>query len=207
MDGTPVGRRVEKRRQTFERVVVAGGDLFAARGYDATTIEEIAAGAGVSPGTVYNYFGTKSAILVAVVAERSSGDTDAVVAALDVRQLGPIDAAMAVVTTYLEPLLDLDRSLIAEVFASSFRPPRGILMTEFAAKDQRAIDHLFGVFVALKTVGTIGADVDPGQAAIVVFAVLTMATIVYLTDQTMARADVGPFIRVHVDLAFRGILA
>lgn len=205
MDRTPVGRRVEKRRQTFRRVVKAAAELFSAQGYDVTTIEEIAAGAGVSPGTVYNYFGTKSAIVVAVVAERSSGDADAAVAVLDVGQLGPTDAAMAVVMPHIEPMLDLDRALIAEVLAASFRPSHSTLTTEFVAMDQRAIDHLVTVFAALKEAGGIGGHVDPRQAANIVFSVLLMATIAYLTDQTMARTDVGSFIRSHVELAFRGI--
>lgn len=201
-----MGRRVEKRRQTFRRVATVAGQLFAARGYELTTIEEIAEGAGVSPGTVYNYFGTKSAILVAVVAERSSGDTDAAVAALDAGQLAPIDAAMAVVMAYIEPLLDLDRSLLAKVVASTFNPSRTTLMNEFAVLDQRAIDHLVEVLAAQKANGAIGTHVDPRQAATVVFSILTMATILYLTDETIAPADVGPLIREHVDLAFRGIL-
>lgn len=201
-----MGRRVEKRRQTFRRVATVAGQLFAARGYELTTIEEIAEGAGVSPGTVYNYFGTKSAILVAVVAERSSGDTDAAVAALDAGQLAPIDAAMAVVMAYIEPLLDLDRSLLAKVVASTFNPSRTTLMNEFAVLDQRAIDHLVEVLAAQKASGAIGTHVDPRQAATVVFSILTMATILYLTDETIAPADVGPLIREHVDLAFRGIL-
>ena len=157
-------------------------------------------------GPIYGLLGAyvlyASAILVAVVAERSSGDTDAAVAALDAGQLAPIDAAMAVVMAYIEPLLDLDRSLLAKVVASTFNPSRTTLMNEFAVLDQRAIDHLVEVLAAQKANGAIGTHVDPRQAATVVFSILTMATILYLTDETIAPADVGPLIREHVDLAF-----
>jgi AcrR family transcriptional regulator len=40
-------------------------DLFDERGFGAVTIEEIAAAAEVSPSSVYRYFGTKEALLVA----------------------------------------------------------------------------------------------------------------------------------------------
>jgi AcrR family transcriptional regulator len=40
-------------------------DLFDERGFDAVTIEEIAAAAEVSPSSVYRYFGTKEGLVVA----------------------------------------------------------------------------------------------------------------------------------------------
>jgi AcrR family transcriptional regulator len=54
-------QRIKARRTIQERAL----DLFDARGFDAVTIEEIAAAAEVSPSSVYRYFGTKEGLLVA----------------------------------------------------------------------------------------------------------------------------------------------
>ncbi|WP_407547794.1 TetR/AcrR family transcriptional regulator [Streptomyces sp. Pv4-95] len=55
--------RSEQREATRERVLTAAERLFASGGFEATTIREIAAGAGVSVGTVMAV-GDKAAILV-----------------------------------------------------------------------------------------------------------------------------------------------
>lgn len=53
--------RLNAMRTIQERAL----DLFDERGFDAVTIEEIAAAAEVSPSSVYRYFGTKEGLLVA----------------------------------------------------------------------------------------------------------------------------------------------
>src|SRR2546423_172979 len=55
---------IESRRAQFLDVAVR---LFAERGFDATTVEEIAKTVGVSKGTMYLYFPTKDALLDALV--------------------------------------------------------------------------------------------------------------------------------------------
>jgi len=55
------GRR-ERSRASVEQAALA---LFRAQGYDAVTVEEISAAAGIGPATFYRYFGTKDGVLFA----------------------------------------------------------------------------------------------------------------------------------------------
>jgi AcrR family transcriptional regulator len=50
-----------------QRVISAALDLFGERGYDATTMQEIAARVGVTKAAIYYYFPTKSALLDAIL--------------------------------------------------------------------------------------------------------------------------------------------
>ena len=59
------GLRERRRLQATRTIQERALDLFDARGFDAVTIEEIAAAAEVSPSSVYRYFGTKEGLLVA----------------------------------------------------------------------------------------------------------------------------------------------
>jgi TetR/AcrR family transcriptional regulator, mexJK operon transcriptional repressor len=54
------------KRQT---ILAAGQDLFLTRGYQGTSVDQIAAAAAVSKQTVYKHFGDKQELLLAIVAE------------------------------------------------------------------------------------------------------------------------------------------
>jgi AcrR family transcriptional regulator len=69
------GRR-ERSRRTRRRIIDAAANLFVARGYLATTIEDIAAAAGVAVQTVYYVFGTKTNLLAAVLDSSIGGDVE-----------------------------------------------------------------------------------------------------------------------------------
>ena len=65
MTGAPIGLRERKKRETREALARAGLELFVERGYDATTLADIAEVAGVSTRTIFAYFPSKEDILFA----------------------------------------------------------------------------------------------------------------------------------------------
>jgi AcrR family transcriptional regulator len=60
------GLRERKRQETLERITAAGLKLFAAQGYEATTLDAIAAEAGISRRTFFHYFKSKDDILISM---------------------------------------------------------------------------------------------------------------------------------------------
>ncbi|WP_427172263.1 TetR/AcrR family transcriptional regulator [Arthrobacter sp. 92] len=66
-------RRVAQAADTRAHIVATAGRLFDANGYVRTTIESVAAEAGVALQTVYNSVGNKAALLSAVLDAAASG--------------------------------------------------------------------------------------------------------------------------------------
>ncbi|MFA7324410.1 MAG: TetR family transcriptional regulator, partial [Candidatus Nanopelagicales bacterium] len=58
-----VDGRSEHKAQTRQALIDAALELFAMRGYEATSVDEIAAMVGVSPRTFFRYFETKERVL------------------------------------------------------------------------------------------------------------------------------------------------
>lgn len=85
-----IGLRERKKQATREAIVRAGLELFIERGYDQTTLAEIAEAAGVSTRTIFAYFPSKEDILFATFHRMR----DALVQALDERPAG-VDALTA----------------------------------------------------------------------------------------------------------------
>ena len=61
------GLRERKRRETAQRIADAGLRLFIANGYEATTLDAIAAEAGISRRTFFYYFKSKDEILLSLM--------------------------------------------------------------------------------------------------------------------------------------------
>ena len=58
------GLRERKRLDTYQRIAEAGQRLFLAQGYDGTTLDAIAAEAGISRRTFFSYFKSKDDIIL-----------------------------------------------------------------------------------------------------------------------------------------------
>lgn len=69
MTQAKAGMRVRGEEQTRERILDMAAECFAAHGYAATSIRDIAGAVGVTVGAIYVHFPSKGLLLAAVYAE------------------------------------------------------------------------------------------------------------------------------------------
>lgn len=67
--------------ETAERILAVATAQFAARGYAAASVDEIAEGVGVTRGAVYHHYSSKPALFAAVAAAQQDRVAEAIVAA------------------------------------------------------------------------------------------------------------------------------
>jgi AcrR family transcriptional regulator len=67
MTTPPPNARTEQRRRTEARILDAATQAFFAAGYERTTIRTVASAAGVDPGLVMHYFGSKQELFQRVI--------------------------------------------------------------------------------------------------------------------------------------------
>lgn len=111
--GAPTeGARERKRRETLRRITEAGLRLFSANGYEETTLDAIAAEAGISRRTFFHYFKSKDDILLSLQAGLGERLVAAMAKLPPVKH--PIDATRRALLTIIAPyspteLIALDR--------------------------------------------------------------------------------------------------
>jgi AcrR family transcriptional regulator len=109
----PLGLRERKKARTREAIVDAALALFERKGFEATTIEDIAAAADVSPRTFFRYFESKVDLILAKNHEKNVG-FGALLAQRPAHE-APVEAIRQVLRDQLANLLAEDAAAVREL--------------------------------------------------------------------------------------------
>jgi AcrR family transcriptional regulator len=121
----------ERRQQLLE----IGRRLFAERGFEGTSIEEIAAQAGVSKPVVYEHFGGKEGLYAVVVDREVERLTTITMTLLDGKQSRPkFEAAAVTLLRYIEDNADGFRILVRDSSPGATTGTYGTLLSDIAGQ-------------------------------------------------------------------------
>lgn len=111
----PCGLRERKKARTRDAIAAAAVDLFERNGYDATTVDEIAEAADVSPRTFFRYYDSKVDVIMG--RKGPDGEDDDLALRLGTRppEEGPVEATRQVLREELVGALTADPLLVRQI--------------------------------------------------------------------------------------------
>lgn len=120
------GKRERQKKERRTRIIAAATKFFNSKGYDATSLSDIAKDAGLAVGTVYNYYPSKAALLPELKQE-AVGYLHAQYDALIEKPPGdPREALGSVARVVLTQTLEWDLALGKQLLAASFVEPENV---------------------------------------------------------------------------------
>jgi AcrR family transcriptional regulator len=162
------GLRERKKARTREAIIDAALDLFAHRGFDATTIEDIAAAADVSPRTFFRYFDSKVDLVMAH--NEAHGDKVAPLVVARPSSEGPLEALRQVMQQMLLELL-ADPSVVREFQVMMGAPTLRKLAREHFYEEEAELVSAFAARLGTDE-ADLTANVMAGAAAAAIWAVI-----------------------------------
>lgn len=108
----------ETKEATRRSILAAAQELFRTTGYEATTTRDIARAAGIATGTLFNYFATKEAIVVALAVDLLAGSGSVGASVQSATFDEALFAHVVAVLRLLKPL----RKYFAPVLETAFSP-------------------------------------------------------------------------------------
>ncbi len=115
------GLRERKKRRTEASIVEAAFTLFNERGFNSSTMEEVAERAEAAVGTIYNYFDSKSHIVVAVLHNETEKYAQRAVVKAENSSKITLKRLHAYSDAYLGDFVSYDKSLWCEMFSGLFK--------------------------------------------------------------------------------------
>lgn len=201
-----------RQEDTRQRILDKALELFAAQGYDAVSVNQIAAAAGIKAPSLYNHFASKQAIFDAIVTQTAAQyerDTDKIDihvqnAAQDIGVFTHITEdglfekvrQIFVYSLHNETISRFRRMMTIEQFRS---PELAALYSRRYV--ERVLDYHAGIFRALIAAGEITAE-DPDTLAMMY--VSPVLTLIGICDRQPEREDEClKKLKQHVQLFFR----
>lgn len=175
------GLRERKKKQSEEKITSSARDIFLKKGYNNTTMDEIATKADIGVGTLYNYFKSKAEIFISIMARESLINETDNEADLKLEK----DPATIIIdyilrsTSYIEAF---DKNLWIELFAAMLgnANPDNSIITGLVNMDFNFIQKLEHLLNSLKEKGRLPQSFKSNEAAHAIYSIILTQIIMYI---------------------------
>lgn len=180
------GLRARHKADRTRRMQEAAAGLFREAGYSAARMEDIAAAADVSVGTLYNYFETKGDLLLAIVSMEVEEVLSEGSLVLANPPADPVEALDALIGRYFDhSLVYLSKATWRTAMALSIEAPDTPFSQRYTELDRMLTEQVCDMIRALQRRGKLRADVAAAVVGEVVFNNLNQMFIEFVKSDSM----------------------
>lgn len=175
-----MGLREMKKERSRKAILRAAKKLFFSLGYGGTTVEAIAEEAQVAVGTVYNYFESKSGLLLGITSmdvQSKLGENFRVLPS----ESG-LNTLHRFINSSLAALGEYPREFLREMLREAFSMKARDLGEGLMRQDISMVEKLSGILGELAASGRLRSDLDAWQAAMVIYGILMTSVVVFVSD-------------------------
>lgn len=194
--------RADRMAETRDAIRRAAWELFASKGYEATTTGEIAKRAGVAAGTVFVHASDKPDLLFMVMHDRLADAVEAGFSTL------PTAALLDRLLHVFRPLFAMygEHPEVASAFIRSLPGARGPNAQRTETLTFGFLHRLALLVESAQTSGELAKDLEPLACAQNIFGLYFMALMSWLSGHVSIEAALDPLLRNALALQIRGLL-
>jgi AcrR family transcriptional regulator len=203
MTGLRERQKAGRRRDILD----AAAMLFRRDGFAAASIEQIADRAGLSAGTVYNYFPSKGDLLLALVALDGQEVRGAGAALVAAPPADPAEAVCRLLEIYVDhSLVHLDKRLWRQMMANALYFADTPLGAAYRELDRRLAEQVSDLCRALQSGHRLPRHISCDDAGQVLFFVCNSLFMEFVAADEMPLAAMKDRMFRQVRLVFDGLL-
>ncbi|MGB3537682.1 MAG: TetR/AcrR family transcriptional regulator [Mesorhizobium sp.] len=180
------GLRQRQKIDRDRRIVEAAARLFREFGFEGVKIETIAEQAGVSVGTIYNYYESKGDVLIAVVSLEVNEVISAGEGVLAHPPARASDAVDALFDIYLRhSLYYLSKEMWRAAMSMSILHPESRLGHHYGQLDEKLCQQVCRLLAKLRQQGSVDKAIDTEVTGRILFNTMNMSFMTFVKDDTM----------------------
>lgn len=198
-----MGLREIKKERARRAILEAARDMFFNRGFDETTIEEIAEEAEVAVGTVYNYFDSKSTLILAITAEDTSRvlDDDFQIP----ESFTALESVKLYINTFMKNMSIYPKRLLRELMREAWYTDT-CLRNGFVRQDLTLIDGLGRILLELAEKQKLKSGTDIEHASLAIYGIITTAIMWYAADEERTPEQMLESLEKMLEILFTGLV-
>lgn len=197
----------KKRVRTQNAILKAAHSLFEKHGFEQTSMESIAEKAEIAAGTLYNYYGSKSILLMAIFADltqkirnnppkRREGKVDEEIGLADIVTI--LQFVVKSTLVFPKPIM---RQILAQLFILDADD-----VAELVAMDMKMVAMLYPILSDMQQANLVAEKTDIDAAALLLFGCAMIQFQTYISVEEMTEDMLNEAIAQQTELMLLGLL-